>query len=246
MRSRVAIAALLILAAAAPATRAADTVTIYRCTDAAGHLTVRDTPCPKNQKQQTRTMLRPKDAPAARRIAPASTPVRARPIYAPEQSQPSRYLAPLRPMYECTTADGERYTSDNAEGNPRWVPLWTLGYPFGYMPGYPQRHPPGYPGPHPHPHPRAIDRAGLSITSGGVQIDGQRTVLHPPLFYGGGYTWVVDDCHELPRDDMCARLIDRRDAIRTRFFNAMPSERDQLRVEERGINARLDNDCGGH
>ena len=32
---------------------------------------------------------------------------------------------------------------------------------------------------------------------------------------------------------------------RTRFFNAMPSERDVLRVEERAINARLDNDCGG-
>jgi hypothetical protein len=26
----------------------------------------------------------------------------------------------------------------------------------------------------------------------------------------------------------------------------MPSERDVLRVEERGVNARLDNDCGGH
>jgi hypothetical protein len=243
MRFPVAIAALLILVAAAPMAHAADTVTIYRCTNAAGHLTVRDTPCPKDQKQQTRTMLRPKDAPVAPRIAPRPVPIRERPVYAPEPSPPSGYLAPLRPMYECTTADGETYTSDTGDGNPRWVPLWTLGYPFDYVSGYPQRHPPAYPGPHPRP----IDRAGLSITSGHVRIDGQRTFLHPPIFYGGaGYTWVVDDCHELPPSETCARLVDRRDAIRTRFFNAMPSERDQLRIEERGINARLDNDCGGH
>lgn len=49
----------------------------------------------------------------------------------------------------------------------------------------------------------------------------------------------------LPPAEACARLRDRRDQVRTRFFNAMPSERDVLRVEERGINARLDNDCGG-
>ena len=232
MRFPVAIAAVLFLAAAAPVARAADAVTIYRCTDAAGRLTLRDTPCRKDEKQQTRTMLRPKDAPVASRPAPRPLPVGARPAYAPESSPRSGYLAPLQPMYECTTADGETYTSDNSEGNPRWVPLWTLGYPIGAV----RR---------PHPHP--IDRAGLSITSGHVHIDGQRTFLHPPIFYGGaGYTWVVDDCHELPPSETCARLFDRRDAIRTRFFNAMPSERDQLRIEERGINARLDNDCGGH
>jgi hypothetical protein len=41
-------------------------------------------------------------------------------------------------------------------------------------------------------------------------------------------------------------MVDRRDAIRRRFFNAMPSERDVLRVEERGINARLANDCSNY
>lgn len=38
----------------------------------------------------------------------------------------------------------------------------------------------------------------------------------------------------------------RSDAIRTRFFNAQEKERDSLRIEERSVNARLDNDCGGH
>jgi len=227
MRSPLAIVALLNLAAAAPVVRAADAVTIYRCTDAAGYVTLGDIPCGKDQKQQTRTMVRPKDAPAPR-IAPRKAPMRARPAYAPEPAQNTGYLAPLRPMYECTTADGETYTSDNSEGNPRWVPLWTLGYPIGAV------------------RPRPIGGAGMSITSGGVHIDGQSTILRPPVFYGGGgYTWVVDDCYELPPAEMCARLVDRRDAIRTRFFNAMPSEREQLSIEERGINARLGNDCGG-
>ena len=65
-----------------------------------------------------------------------------------------------------------------------------------------------------------------------------------PVAAGGG--WVRDDCAMLPPREACARLRDRRSEIRTRFFNAMPSERDVLRVEERTINARLDNDCGGH
>ena len=39
--------ALLLLAALAPSASAQDTVTIYRCTDAAGNLTVQNgTPCP--------------------------------------------------------------------------------------------------------------------------------------------------------------------------------------------------------
>ena len=62
---------------------------------------------------------------------------------------------------------------------------------------------------------------------------------------GGGGTWIRDQCAMLPPRETCNRLRDRRDAIRTRFFNAQEKERDALRIEERGINNRLDNDCGG-
>ena len=155
---------------------------------------------------------------------------------------PVVYLAPPTPMYECTTPDGDRYTSTNGEGNPRWVPLWTLGYPvFGRPPrieagrgsfrpapsesasiGRPQQNPPAPTAP---PSPRH-GRAPWPTAS-------------------GGGSWIRDDCAMLPPAETCARLRDRRAAIRTRFFNAMPSERDVLRVEERAINARLANDCGG-
>jgi len=229
----VALAALMLSAGTMPAAQPAeaDAVTIYRCTDAAGHLTLRDTPCAKDQKQQTRNMVRPKDAPAA----PRNAPVRVRPMYAPAPSEHVVYHAAPKPMFECATSDGTTYTSDTGDGNPRWVPLWTLGYPLAFPVTRSRSQGPG--------------GAGLAITNGGVQIDGQRTILRPPVYGPGSYAaapvWVHDDCHELPPDEVCARLVDRRDAIRTRFFNAMPSERDQLRIEERGINARLGNDCGG-
>ncbi|QIL19311.1 DUF4124 domain-containing protein [Thermomonas sp. HDW16] len=219
------ILAIVLLLFAAPAVRAQTSgeVRIYRCTDAAGTQALRDTPCPKGQSQQTRDMLRPKDAPKTTRPAAAPTPSSA------SQPTPTQvvYLAPPQPMYECITHEGKRYTSDNSEGNLRWVPLWTLGYP-------------------------AV-RPGTSLGSniGGPPPRPDRP-MHPPMrdinwpVATGGGTWIRDDCAMLPPSETCARLRDRRSEIRTRFFNAMPSERDVLRVEERGINARLDNDCGGH
>ena len=223
---------LLLMSAFAVTAKAADEVTIYRCTDGSGRLTLRDTPCGKDQKQQTRNMLRPKDAPVVR----TPPPPRLRDDYT---APPPRVVVvrPPRPLYECIPPDGEPYTSDSGEGRPRWVPLWTLGYPGAVFPSS-----------------GMASSTGLSITHGSVRIDGRQTVLYPPVYgppmYGtGGYgagTWVRDDCHALPQDEVCARMVDRRDAIRRRFFNAMPSERDVLRVEERGINARLDNDCGNY
>lgn len=195
----------------------AATVTVYRCTDAAGKVSLQDAPCAKGQAQQVREMQRPVDAPA--RAAPSS------PTTAPSPAAPDTrtvYLAPPRPLYECTTPDGKRYTSDDGRGNPRWVPLWTLGYPTV--------------------RPRSVL---------GDNIGHPERVMRPPhrevnwpVATGGG-TWVRDDCAMLPPVEACARLRDRRSDIRTRFFNAQEKERDVLRNEERGINARLDNDCGG-
>ena len=221
---------LLVLATTAASIAHAGDVTIYRCIDARGHLTLRDTPCAPGEQQHARNMLRPKDATTPPVVATPRIPSDR--DEAPVPPQVVMITAP-RPLYECITPDGERYPSDSDQGNPRWVPLWTLGYPM-----VPWTR-------------RGFDAsADLSITHGNVHIDGSHAVLTPPVpvpgyAYGAG-TWVRDDCHELPPQEVCARLRDRRDQIRHRFFNAMPSERDVLRVEERGVNARLDNDCGGH
>ena len=210
--------------ALAQAKPASSTVTVYRCTDAGGKQGLRDTPCPKGQQQQAREMLRPQDAPKPKPV-PVPTPVPGPVAPAPEVR--TVYLAPPRPMYECTTPDGDRYTSEDGVGNPRWVPLWTLGYP---VVGRPIRPPRSGIGP-----PSSPPTAGMHPPHGGG---------HWPVIGGGG-TWIRDQCALLPPRETCARLRDRRDAIRTRFFNAQEKERDVLRLEERGINARLDNDCGG-
>jgi hypothetical protein len=216
----------LLLATALPA--AAGDVTIYRCTDARGHLTLRDTPCASGERQETREMLRPKDGAPLVAPVPAAAPSRN-----PGNAASTRVmvLRTPQPLYECVTPDGDRYTSDTPEGHPRWVPLWTLGYPLPLA-----------------PYPRA--GADLAITGGNVSIHAGSTVLVPPPVYpaypAAAGTWIRDTCHALPQQEVCARLLDRRDEIRRRFFNAQPTERDVLRVEERGINARLGNDCGSY
>lgn len=179
------------LAQAQSATQAQ--VIVYRCVGADGGASLRDTPCPKGERQEARTMVRPTDAPPSA-PAPASAPGAGDGASAAEKPPPRivvvREPAPA-PMYECTTPDNTTYTSDSPEGNPRWVPMWTLGWP---------------------------------VPAG---------------------TWVRDTCRAMPPAETCARLRDRRAEIERRFFNAMPSERARLELEERGLDARLDADCGG-
>lgn len=173
---------------------AASQVLVYRCVDERGRVALRDTPCAKGERQETRTMVRPTPAPVRADAKPgagdagAANPGSAAAAPTPPRVIVVREAAPA-PVYACTTPDNTTYTSDSPEGNPRWVPMWTLGWP---------------------------------VPAG---------------------TWIRDACRALPQAETCARLRDRRDAIERRFFNAMPSERARLEVEERGLDARLAADC---
>lgn len=211
--------------AAMPAHAPAQDVTIYRCIGAAGTLTLRDSPCAKGESQEVRSMQRPKDpAPGALPTTKPAPP----PVAVPTREVQVIYRTPPRPMYECVTAEGKRYTSDNGEGNPRSVPLWTLGYPMWShrngpgginTPGdRPPNDRPSRPG---HPH-----RPGVAVP--------------------GGYTWVRDECHALPQEEVCSRLSDRRYEIMRRYNSALQSEIRQLELEQRGIDARIANDCGNY
>ena len=196
----------------------AQEVTLYRCVGKNDKLTLRDTPCAAGESQQVLSMQRPRDPP------PGSTP--AIPTVAVPTPPPVRevqvvYRTPPRPVYECVTTDGERYTSENGEGNPRWVPVWTTGYP---------RWSPRPSGPRPTPPPGQPDRPS-----------------HPPahgVLMPMGGTWVRDECHALPQQEVCARLSDQRYTLIRRYNSALQSERRQLELEQRGIEARLSNDCG--
>ena len=210
-----ALLAIVLLLSAGVVARAqgADDVRIYRCTDAAGKQSLRDTPCPKGQRQQVREMLRPKDAPTGAR--PASTPAPA--LAPPAAAAQTVYLAPPQPMYECVTDEGKRYTDRDADaGRASFRPA---------------------------PSPNAsIGRPQQSLPTPTAVPTPRHGRVPWPVASGGG-TWVRDDCALLPPRETCARLRDRRDEIRARFFNAMPSERDVLRAEQRTIDARLADDC---
>ncbi len=140
------------------------------------------------------------------------------------------YIQPPQPLYECVRDDGQRYTSDSNEGNPRWVPLWTsVWLPHGHRG-------PSYPGPRP-----AI---GTPI---GPPV-GEGAGYRPPAVGVGvqvpaGSVLVRDSCHALPPQEVCARLRDRRWELDRRYNSALQSERTAINNEQRGIDARLSRDC---
>ncbi|HEY5851823.1 MAG TPA: DUF4124 domain-containing protein [Lysobacter sp.] len=212
----------------------ADEITIYRCTDGNGKLALRDTPCHKGETQQAKEMQRPKDPPkrAKAKAATTRTPSRAAATAAATAASPAatttRYIVmtPPKPMYECTTPDGTNYLSDTSEGNPRWMPLWALGYPV------------------------ADSRTSLGDNVGGRPGVPSGTQPGPPMGgqfvydpYGPG-SWVRDACSELPQQEVCARLRDRRWELGRSYNSALQSERQKIDLEQRGLDARIANDCG--
>ncbi|RPD87828.1 DUF4124 domain-containing protein [Luteimonas sp. 100069] len=218
--------ACLLLSAVPAMAQSTGQVTVYRCTDAGGNVTIGDSPCARGQTQEIRNMLRPVDgAPPPARPAGPTAPVVDAP--APQVI----VMRPPQPMYRCVRPDGSRYTSDSSEGNPRWVPLWTMGY------GPPVRHGPS-------------TRVGVEVGDGKGRLEIDSRPGHrpgpPPMPRGGYYgagTWIRDDCRPMPQGEVCGLLSDRREEIRRRFFNAQPTERAELTREERTINARLAQDC---
>lgn len=212
--------------------RAADTaaanVRIYRCVGSDGAVALQNAPCTSG-RQQVLDMQRPQDPPPRSAAAHAATAAPALP------AREIRIVSvqPPQPMYECIADDGSRYTSDTGDGNPRWVPAWGVGYPVrGGRPGRPG----GGPG-------RPVDPGS---GSGNGHGNG-----HGPRYGGGavvvpyGNVLVRDECHALPAGEVCARLADRRWELIRRYNSALQSERTQLAQEQRGIDARLAQDCGG-
>lgn len=201
---------------AAPQARAADadSVRIYRCTSSSGAVALQNTPC-DNGRQQVLDMQRPKDPPPR-----AAAPEPARPAPAPAVREIRIVgVQPPQPMYECVSADGDRYTSDTDEGNPRWVPAWVQGHLVGRPRPGPAYPPPARPG----------------------RPDGLVSGVIVPY----GSVLVRDACHALPQREVCARLSDRRWELIRRYNSALQSEREQLVREQRGIEARMEQDCGG-
>lgn len=223
-------------------------VLIYRCTDASGHLSLRDTPCADGQHQQTMTMARPVDPPP--RIVEASV---APPPSAPMAEPRTRVVmvsAP-QPMFDCVRPDGSTYTSSNGDGNPRMVPLVDLGYGAGLA--YSDISLGNRIGA---PPPRLGDPAARVAVSGHRGHVRYAASARTGGYYPGGYNYgygvyygsqlVRDECQQLPPAEVCARLRDRRYEGDRRYNSALQSERAQITQEQRVIDARLKADCGAY
>ncbi len=104
-------------------------VTIYRCIDAKGKVSLQDSPCAKTSQQETREMLRPKDAPPAKK-----RPAVAVPKFEQPATQNFIFLTPPPVLYQCTDYEGKARDSENYDPNPRCEPLWALGYHEKYLP----------------------------------------------------------------------------------------------------------------
>lgn len=126
----------------------AQKVVMYRCTDAAGALTVQnDVPCPKGSRQERRviesvpTVASPPPAvlpPAApRRIVPAApaattTANDATPAATTTIADADRLPPPA--LFECRTYDNDRYLSDDGLPPQRCAPMSTTGIGGGSGP----------------------------------------------------------------------------------------------------------------
>lgn len=101
-------------------------LTVYRCQDAGGGVTLQDEPCAAGQAQSERRMVRPQD-PAPR---PAADPADDEPapvaLAGPPPGPPMPYPPP--PLFQCTDYDGEVRFSENYDPDTRCVPLSVLGY----------------------------------------------------------------------------------------------------------------------
>lgn len=107
-------------AKAAPASGA--TVTVHRCVDAKGRVTLQDAPCPPGSRDEPRQMQRPKDPPRPRR--PASPAPAIAPLVLDEPPPPPpRGLIPPPPMYRCISYDGIERFSESYDPNPRCEPI---------------------------------------------------------------------------------------------------------------------------
>ena len=207
---------------AAPPADDAGSVRIYRCVSTGGAVALQDSPCQSGHVQQISERQRPRDPPPTAAPASAATPDKTPPPV-PVQTRTLVVAAP-EPLYACLTPDGERYTADNGDGNPRWVsavvPVWTA------LPGpRPRGAPAGRPPPPPGPPPVGPGRPPITTGAWTGVATGQ---------------WVRDTCQRLTQQEACGHLSSQRWDLINRYNSALQGERQQLVLDQRRLEERLE------
>lgn len=117
-------------ALALPSTaRAQSDITIYRCVDAIGAVTLQnDVPCPKGSQQTLRKVgvLPTLPAPPATVIKPQAAASAPPPVPATPAPEPLARNAPP-PLYQCRTWDERDYLGDTAEPPATCAPVQSIG-----------------------------------------------------------------------------------------------------------------------
>ncbi len=221
---------ILLLLMTAPPLAAQSRVTIYRCEDGFGKVSLSDRPCPAQQQEKQREM-RYSQGQAA--VAPAALMASQNGPVTPAPVVPSvRAIEPAVRVYECQGPDGERYESASPEGRLRWQPLWIPVQRGRMLPG-------------------GQAQLRYSGRAGDVALIQQAPAIWVPGSSGysaplpGAGSWVADRCQPLPQARICQRWRDRQSEIRRRYAQVMPSERQQMAEESRQLAEQLARECGG-
>lgn len=97
----------------------AQSVSVYRCVDGAGRVSLQDRPCPPGQQDRHHQVQLEADAATPATAAAPEPEVRsAAPGAAPSLPPP--------PLWDCVDYQGERRLSAHDDPRPRYVPSWVL------------------------------------------------------------------------------------------------------------------------
>ena len=192
--------------------------TVYKC-QAAGQTIYQQTPCARNQSQQTIELQASEPANGVAPM-PEPPPASAKDTDA-SASSPAAFAPPPR-MYGCVRAtDGKPYTSDNGNPQPYRAPLGVLGGINASLSDT-------------YGNPASAVASAPELNRGKGNVAGIATT---------NYVWVQDRCRLLSPAETCQALHDDADANQRRIRNAFKSERAPLDAKDAQLRQQLQG-CG--
>ena len=192
--------------------------TVYKCV-AGGQTIYQQTPCARNQQQQTIQLQ--DSAPADGRVAPMPEAPAPRADEAAPPS-PAVLTAPPPVLFACTRAtDGTSYTSSNGNPEPYLAPFGVLG---------------------------AVDQPIADVYGSRNAAVASAPELNrgrgnAAAVATSNYVWVQDQCRQLGPGEACRALRDDAEANQRKIRNAFKSERPPLEAKDAQLQAQL-RGCG--